>query len=265
MMPEPIEVRDLSFDLDAVPRHWHKLGRSVTTFFDTLSVFFPAGERFFVSAVRARSKHLTDPKLLDEVRRFCSQEGIHAREHVAYNEMLERQGYPVKELERGVDVILTVARRLPKSSQLAITCALEHFTALMGHALLGDPRVLEGADEEMASLWRWHAAEESEHKSVAYDVYLASGGKYPERVAMMVVASLIFWAYVFAYQGRMMATDRTARSAREWSSLFGALFVSPGGLRPLVRHYFSYYRPSFHPNDIPSRHLIDAWRARYAA
>ncbi len=50
--------------------------------------------------------------------------------------------------------------------------ALEHFTAILAHQLLADPRHLEGAEKETADLWRWHAVEEIEHKGVAYDTWL---------------------------------------------------------------------------------------------
>ncbi len=45
--PEP---RNLRFDLADVPRYWHGERRSLSLFFDNLSLFFPEGERFFVRA-----------------------------------------------------------------------------------------------------------------------------------------------------------------------------------------------------------------------
>ncbi len=55
-----LEVRNLRFDVESdVPRHWHAAGRSITTFFDALSTFFPEGERFFVASVHAHRAHVT--------------------------------------------------------------------------------------------------------------------------------------------------------------------------------------------------------------
>src|SRR5690606_41942592 len=51
------------------------------------------------------------------------------------------------------------------------TCALEHFTAMLAETILEHPEMLEGMDERVLPLWLWHAVEESEHKSVAFDVY----------------------------------------------------------------------------------------------
>ena len=264
MRPDPtLEIRNLAFATGPeVPKHWHGGGRAVTAFFDNLSVFFPVGERFFMDSVRAHRKHVEDPKLLDDIRAFCGQEGMHGREHRRYNRMLATQGYPVEEMEASVDRLLRAVRRVaPKRWQLAATCALEHFTALMGHFVLSDPAVLEGAHPEMAALWRWHSAEETEHKAVAFDVYLAANGHDLERGTVMALATLIFWAKVAEQQLRMMATDDMLLDAKEWRSLFRFLFVKPGVLTRLAPHYLAYYRPGFHPWDLDDRPLLERWKA----
>ncbi len=242
--------RNLTFELDdAIPRHWHGGRRSVTTFFDNLSVFFPAGERFFIAAVRSQLSHVKDPALLEDARAFSAQEGIHGREHDRYNAMLARKGYPVEDMEARVVALLgRVKKRTTPRMRLAITCALEHFTALMGKTLLEDPHSLAGADPVMASLWRWHATEESEHRAVAFDVYRAANGRYGERTSVMLAATVVFWAKVLEHQVRMMKVDRTLTSPREWAALAYFLFVSPGPLRRMVGPYLAYYRPGFHPS-----------------
>ncbi len=258
-------VRNLRFDIEKdVPKHWHGGRKSVTAFLDNLSVFFPAGERFFVMSVRACQADIKDKDLLQDVRTFCGQEGVHSREHERYNALLRAQGYPVAEMEKRIEAILQrVTKRAPKELQLAVTCALEHFTALMGHLLLGNPRLLEGAHPAMAAMWRWHAAEENEHKSLPYDVYKAIGGGYTTRVAAMVGATAIFWFKVIEQQARMMQADGTALSVAEWRALVRFLFVDPGGLLPLFGLYVQYFRPGFHPNDIDCSDLLDAWRSEY--
>jgi predicted metal-dependent hydrolase len=264
MMTAPeLEVRNLRFDVsDEVPRYWHGGRRAITLFFNNLSIFFPAGERFFIAAVKAHAGQVQDAQLLEQTRAFCAQEGIHSREHVRYNDMLRRQGYPVDAMERRVENLLKGAtRRTTPRGRLAATCALEHFTALLAHFLLSNDKLLDGAHPVMAALWRWHAAEENEHKAVAYDVYRQTGGGYIERALAMILATLIFWAKVFEHQIRLMWADRILFSPREWFSLLRFLFVDPGGLTSLFLPYFEYYRPSFHPWQLDNRGLLDAWKA----
>ena len=55
MKSETFEIRNLSFDLDGVPRYWHGGKRSVTLFMNNLSLFWP-GERFFIQSVKAHTR-----------------------------------------------------------------------------------------------------------------------------------------------------------------------------------------------------------------
>jgi predicted metal-dependent hydrolase len=257
-------IRNLQLDLGDVPRHWHGGRRSVTTFFDNLSLFFPAGERFFISAVNAHRRRIEEPALREAVRAFAAQEGFHGREHVRYNRHLAEQGYPVAAMEGRVERLLArLERRLPARWRLAATCALEHFTALMAHLLLSNPALLEGAHPAMRQLWRWHAAEENEHKAVAFDVYVAARGPWLERSLIMVAATVIFWAKVLEHQVRLMRVDGTLTDAGEWLALGRFLLWKPGGFAGLFRHYLDYYRPGFHPWDLDNRALLDAWKQEY--
>jgi predicted metal-dependent hydrolase len=256
------EVRNLHFATDAkIPRYWHGGRKSTTQFLNNLSVFFPVGERFFINSLRAHKDFIKDPKLQADARAFYAQEGIHSREHVRYNEMLREQGYPIEQMEKRVEQLLELVTTLTsKRMQLAVTCALEHFTALMADLLLTDDRLMEGADPTMRRLWRWHAAEENEHKAVAFDVYKAAGGNYPVRAAAMIGATVIFWAKVLEHQVRFMAHDGTVLDASEWYKLGKFLFVEPGGFLRLIPTYLSYFRPGFHPWDHDNQALLDAWK-----
>jgi predicted metal-dependent hydrolase len=242
-----MEIRDRSFALDEVPRKWHAGGRAVTAFFDNLSIFFPAGERFFIASVAAQRRRVSDPGLQQLMREFIQQEAFHTREHLRYNRRLRELGYPVDAMEGRVERLLALVSRRPARSQLAATCALEHFTALLARGILEDPEALRGAHPEMAALWRWHATEEHEHRAVAFDVYRAAGGTWLERSLVMLSTTLVFWGKVLEQQLRMMRADGIVSSPREWLSLGHFLMVRPGPLRRLVLPYLAYYRRSFHP------------------
>src|SRR3546814_18954071 len=84
-----------------------------------------------------------------------------------------------------------------------LTCALEHFTAILANAVLSDPAHLVGADTEAQRMWRWHAVEEIEHKAVAYDTWLYATRAMPRwmswslRVLAMLRAAMRFHWVVF--------------------------------------------------------------------
>ncbi|MCB9599886.1 MAG: metal-dependent hydrolase [Sandaracinus sp.] len=266
--PVAIEVRNPRFSLGAhVPRAWHPAGLNVTRFFDNLSVFFPVGERFFMASLNAH-RHVVedDPAMRRAIRDFCAQEGIHGREHDGYNAMLAEQGLPIEAMEASVARLLDrVQKRLPKRWQLAATAALEHFTGVMGYLILTRPELLEGAHPSMAELWRWHAAEENEHKAVAFDVYEAAGGFYAERSIVMLMATVIFWSKVVEHHVRILKADGIVLSPREHAQLLFWLFGKPGAMRAMWWHWLSWFRPGFHPNDVDAQAAFDTWRAGFDA
>lgn len=265
----PIPVRNLRFDVrdTARPRFWHAAGAAVSVYFDNLSVFFPVGERFFIQSVKAFKDKAPDGTPLGAaVRAFYAQEAYHGREHRAYNARLEALGYPIASMEGRVEKLLEVVTRVaPKRFQLAATVALEHFTAFMGQQLLEHPELLDGSDPELAALWRWHAVEENEHKAVAFDLFVAAGGTWAERTAAMGLAATIFWFKVVEQQVRMMRAAGLATDLAAWRELYHYLYVSPGNMRRMPRAVLDFLRPSFHPNDVDSQPVIDAWRASQAA
>ena len=144
---------------------------TATAFYNALSATFPKGEAFFVEAVRA-FRDGTPPKLAQEIRAFTTQEVMHSREHVAFNKRALEAGYDLSGLEARVEWRLSITRDRPPIVNLAATMCLEHFTAILAHQLLKNPKHLDKADAESAALWRWHAIEEIEHKGVAYDTWL---------------------------------------------------------------------------------------------
>ena len=264
---DTIVVRNFKFALPAdFPRYWHGGRKSLSIFMNTLSILFPEGESMFIKSVKEHREFAkNNPELKRAITAFCAQEGIHTREHQRYNDMLRAQGYPIDELEARVRGFIDRGERLLTPRQrLAATAALEHFTALLGHMVLTNPRLFEGAHPEMTALWRWHSAEENEHKSVAFDVYRAAGGTYGERCRIMAMVTVTFWTRVMFFQARMMHADGIAFSPREWHQLFHHLFVEPGGMFEVVKLYFHYYRPDFHPWQLDNCEVLNAWENELA-
>src|SRR5580704_13366290 len=160
----------------------------------TLSAVFPDGEDFFVRSVRHFRDQITDPALKRQVAGFIGQEAVHGREHRAFNDRLDELGYPTKRIERIVKRSLEFRERLlSDKSNLALTAALEHFTATLAELVLSseDVRVQFG-HQAVLDLFVWHALEESEHKAVAFDVYKAVGGSERLRTFTMNFLCVFF-------------------------------------------------------------------------
>ena len=263
-----ITPRDRRFGADGnTPRWWHGGNPYASALYNALSATFPKGEAFFVESVRA-FREGADPKLAGEIRAFTTQEVIHSREHSAFNRRAAKSGYDLARLEAQVDYRLEITRSKAPIVSLAATMALEHFTAILAHQLLADPGHLDGAEQQTADLWRWHAVEEIEHKGVAYDTWLNATRGWT-RWKRWKVKSL-----VMLYVTRNFVVDRTAGALellrqdgisgpRAWAGLAWYCLVRPGMVRKVFGAWFAFFLPRFHPWNVDDRALIASYEATY--
>jgi len=253
----PIRVRAMGFPFreSGIPRHWFYGNAHITQLGNALQLLFPAGERFFIRSVKHYEDQIRDPELRARIRGFYGQEGRHGHEHDRFFRVLEAQGYEIETLLNWYQE-LAYARlepRVPPALRLSITAALEHFTAAMGHnALTSD--FLDGAHPVIQDLMRWHAAEEIEHKSVAFDVLQEVDGRYVVRVAGLalgLIALTRFWAaatkHLLAEEARM-GTDMEASAGIMRTT---PRFIEEGKRRRRMfgKAILAYLKPSFHPSD----------------
>ena len=107
----------------------------------------------------------------------------------------------------------------------------------------------------------WHALEESEHKSVAFDVYQAAGGTERMRIwSMRMVSTLFVFAIVVTTTISLLGDRATYNPVRLVRSL-AKLRTSPFLSRTVIRNLAAYTRPGFHPDDMDATDLLERWRA----
>lgn len=262
--------RDLHFDMRAdIPRYWLGNDAHITRFFDAMSLMFPDGERFFIDSVRAFRPAIADDAELNEaVGAFIGQEAMHSREHLEYNERLERQ-------DIGAAALLVVlhnfqerrARKLPMLGQLAVTICLEHFTAMLADQVLRHPQTMHRADPRMAAIWQWHALEETEHKGVAFDVFERVGGspfrRWLRRSRAMLFVTGLFTFRVWQFMWRISKAEGTRGDVRGWLRLLGFLFVSPGPITRIAGQWLAWFVPGYHPWKHDNRALLETTRDHF--
>jgi len=251
-----------SFEIEkALATDWHGGSPFRTAYFNALSMLFPLGEKFFIDSVVYFRDQIDDPRLLDEIKAFQGQESVHRLEHQQYNETLCRlRGYDLEKIEKPlIERLAWVRSNLSPTRRLAGTAAYEHLTAIMADDLLSNDDVMRDADPAVAALWRWHGIEETEHKSVAFDVYLAIGGTPGKRRIALAMNSWYFFKDTFRILGHMLKVDGKHLSIREWLSGLNFLFGYPGVLRRITFKYFRFFSKRFHPWDDDNRILIERW------
>jgi predicted metal-dependent hydrolase len=255
-----LTVRKLNIDLSGgFPRRWLGGDAYRSAFMNALSMSFPLGEQMFIDSVRAAPPAcIADPALRADVKDFVGQEASHRHVHQQYNAELARQGFDYT-LEPQIRVRVERIRKLPVRDRLAITCALEHYTAMLADYVLRHPEYLGGAEPQLRTLWTWHAFEELEHKAVAFDVYRAAGGGYLRRALWYLHVSLVFWWDTSRQTIHNLRRDGSLWRPGTWTSAARAWFGRKGLAWHLFRPGMAYLSPRFHPWQHDNRELLQMW------
>jgi predicted metal-dependent hydrolase len=255
----------MSFEesLREVPKHFAGDGDLIGSHLTAcLSSVFPDGEEFFVRSVRHFRDQITEPELKRQVAGFIGQESVHGREHRVFNDRLAELGYPAKRFERITDRLLrTRERMLPPKSNLAVTAALEHFTATLAELVLTSPQVREELGHPaVQDLFVWHALEESEHKAVAFDVYRAVGGGERMRIVTMEILRYAFVVYMGTFVAVSLLRDKHTYKPGVLRESVKRFRQSPLASRAVWDQLKEYSRRDFHPDDHDTTALIEEWR-----
>ncbi len=198
---------------------------------------------------------MEDPALRAQVKAFFGQEGHHAKAHERFFDLLREQGYEIDRFLRAYERIAYdgIERLCSPELRLSATAALEHYTAILAEEALQEG-TLDLAHPTARALLLWHAAEEIEHKTVAFDVLKAIDPSHRLRMRGFALATstlAMFWLaalLVLLVQELPAAASASAKKSTER--------IPPVRRRFIVRRVFlrgarEYVRRDFHP--LPER------------
>ncbi len=260
-----VRARRIRFSYPPVssPRHFADNDLVMSHTVAYLSGIFPEGEDFFIRSVRNYADRVTEPEMKARVQGFIGQEVTHGREHRELNARLRQMGYPTDRTDRRFRWAMGIyERRFSPLTCLAFTAAFEHYTAVLAETMLTDERARKLLGEtEVRDIMLWHAFEESEHRSVAFDVYRAAGGSERRRIWAMRWATTAFLVITILSIAQSLLGDRAAYNPARLMRSFAALRHSPFLTRDAIRRINSYNRRGFHPDDVDNTELLTHWTA----
>ncbi|MFJ1783956.1 metal-dependent hydrolase [Streptomyces anulatus] len=258
----PLKARKVSFAWEKTPLHWVPGDPFTTHTINVLHLLLPAGERWFIHVYRQILPYIHDDRLREDVIGFIGQEAVHSQAHDDVLPHLRELGLDPTPYTAQVDWFfekLLGDRTLPPGraskwwlmERVATIAAIEHYTAFLGDWILNaDALDRRGADPTMLDLLRWHGAEEVEHRSVAFDVFMHVDGGYRRRVRTWAAA---FSALVFLWQRGtrfFMENDPTLLGGKASFKAFHA--SGKQGTLPstgaILRSVPSYLSRSYHPS-----------------
>jgi len=258
-----IVVRQIPFSFDEeIDPVWHSGRREWSHMVNGASLTMPYLEPFLIKTVREALKQADDPKLKQDVHGFMAQEGQHFQNHRRYNEILKRHYPELADVESEMDADY---RRFQKKSlkwRLAYTAGFETMTMGITEWLIKQRSDLfAGADPSVTSLILWHMVEETEHKNVAYDLYMHLYGGYRAKAWGLLVGS---WHVARSSRNgymRMLKHDglwRNWRSRLRLWAMVGRFFVhtGPSMLRSLL--------PGYHPAKVKDPDWVSRWMSAYS-
>ncbi|MCT9088004.1 metal-dependent hydrolase [Streptomyces sp. ASQP_92] len=257
-----LKARNVSFAWENTPLHWIPGDPFTGHTINVLHLLLPAGERWFVHVYKQVLPLITDDRLREDVIGFIGQEAMHSAAHDDVLPHLKKLGLDPTPYTAQVDWLFEKllgdrtlppgrARRWWLMERVATIAAIEHYTAFLGNWILNAETLDRcGADPTMLDLLRWHGAEEVEHRSVAFELFLHLDGGYRRRVRTWATA---FTALAFLWQRGarfFMANDPTPSVGRASLRAFyragraGMLPSTPAMLKSVPRYLSRDYHPS---------------------
>ena len=269
--PIPIRHFDFKFNPAELDQKFFLNKELATSYFHALSIFLTFGEDVVIETARHHREFINDPILKQRLTSLIGQEAIHSKIHNQFNdEVLKENGYPVELLRAIADKAFEYGiYKLPHSMQLSLMAGIEHYTAVLAEFMMQHEEYLLGSqDERQRAMWMWHMLEESEHKDIAYDVFLELSGDYWVRITGFLLASLTILGGV-SLGGYLMPFIRKPSNLinplymKDVLESTALLFGSERGVfGSSFMHILEYLRPSFHPNDHDTTKYMEYYKER---
>jgi predicted metal-dependent hydrolase len=271
-----LKPRRVQFDFQDSPLHWIPDDPFSTHIINGINMLLPPGELWFCRVYNKALPLVSDPQLRADVEGFIRQEAIHARSHSKAEQFLNAHGMQTEEFRARAEWLFeNVLGEAPFGikalqqpflekrwliARVGLIAAIEHFTGVLGQWAM-DNKSWDLADPVVADLFRWHLAEEVEHRTVAFDLFRhlceTQLGFYVSRQALMAIVFPLF-LYYLVEGGRTLAgqdKDRYSRWIARQSMLRILLELERVGKRTenvptfsfLVRATLRWLSPRFHP------------------
>ncbi len=276
-----LHARNVAFGWAATPLHWMPLDPIASHLISALTLLLPEGERMFCATFAEALPLIKDEKLRTDVLGFIGQESMHAETHdKAIAEFLEGNGIDAKPFVDQMEFIFRrvlgprpelgeLAQRQYLLERLAVISGLEHMFAFLGDWVINADLESFDADPDMLDLYRWHGAEEVEHRNVAHDVAVYFEMGYTRRNLAMVIAFASLVVFLVRGTKYLVHEDDSLDEPgypRVVGRIFGSMFRGSLPTVPmLVKSLALCLQPGYTPDAVGSTGQALAYLAKSPA
>lgn len=230
------------------------------------SLLLPHLEPYLIRSMKAAEKHVTNPDVLEGLKKFASQEGQHYQMHKKFNANIRRGGFPW--LEALEQELADDYKRFTKTKSLRFNLAYaEGFEALTMNAVkhMMEPNGFGDNLPVFMQMVEWHFVEELEHRTVAFDVYDHVCGGYFYRLIVGTWAQWHFTRWIRrATKFMLQASPQPKRKAQEAANGTKAMpLIRPASVGNLLPGLLRIYLPNYTPHDVTISPGIEVLAEKY--
>ena len=252
--------RKLDLKFENLEKNWAYGNPFFTAYIASLSSVFPEGEKFFIRSVRHFAPQVTDPKLQQEVKDFIRQEAYHGQEHIVFNNKCQSLGWAVDNIHNfTIRINKLMERFLSPERRLAQTVCLEHLTASFAQFMMSNSELLDDQHPDLRKLLIWHSIEETEHKAVAFDVYMSSVNNRKLLRSTMRGINRTFLMIIMAQAIYLLIKSRQMPSKANIQEFRQKLSGKDGLFAIIRKDVKDFYREDFHPWQHDNSELANFW------
>lgn len=209
------------------------------------SLLLPHLEPYLIRTMRAAEQHVTDPAVLEGLKKFVRQEAQHYQMHKKFNDSIRLSGFP--ELAAFEKELSDDYKRFTNTKSLRFNLAYaEGFEALTMNAVrhMMGPNGFGDDLPPFLQMLEWHFVEELEHRTVAFDVYEHVYGGYFYRLFVGIWAQWHFTSWMRRVARYMLRTSPPPKAQAKGASSTMLRQATVGSLLPgLLRIYLPNYTP----------------------
>ncbi len=233
---------------DFDPR-WTPRFPEVAVVANAVSLAMPHVEPFVIRAVRRVDALITDERLRAESQRFVREEAAHHAEHRRFNNLVTAHYRHLGWVDKSVCAAMRWLDR--RSARLGTGFAAGFELAGLAVAMWLGPRadlLFRDADPIAEKLFLWHLGEEIEHRNIAHDVHLHTGGGRFSYLLGLILSLVVLGLTAFVGATTMLIADRRWYRPVAWWRLvtWGIGFLWSSGpmlLASLWRHPSAFLLP----------------------
>ena len=259
-----ITPRRISFEFPQdIQPHWIPGQQELAHMMNGASLTMPYLEPFLIRTLREALPKINDPLLRADGEAFIAQEGQHYRTHRRFNDLIKSKGYQeLESIEKQMEASYASLARLSLARRLAYTAGFESMTLGVTRWLIECRQTLfAGADSRVVSFVLWHMVEETEHKTVAFDIYQAACGGYFTRMIGVLHGSIDVMRFSMRSYKLMLKKDGLWNN---WRSRLRLALQLTGFVRHVGPYLLRATLPGHNPRFERDPEWVTEWIKRFS-